>query len=665
MTVIESLLAKLRRQPGDLEALRSPRRTRLRSLTFAVFVSSAIALAGTFLITENRQWQSIRVGVPLPPESWHVLFSEQDCAANAEQCPADPKANDLWKSPLDRGSANYRDLLHARKAAPTWVGIHVTPEQLAAAQKGGSEILFLGRIYAPHSIWINGQRVSAVTRILSRPISLNLRSSDWANQDGAFVAIRFENTNSYHIPELTSFELGEIGLIKPAEQAALYSLIAMTDWARPLAFGLANILIAIAFFIFWRTEPVKQEYLFFSCYALIQGVTQILMIPDLVIWAGAWRTPIAMNLEVWETTFPLILGLSFLRAGFRPLSYLLGLVLFGSLLCLLNIHGAINPHIFESLSDIYWAPLCSMTASSLCLAEFAFSENLPEKRQYRLLGFSGALAATGALYAIFGHDAASYTTVAIWQHLAHLVLTSLMGGLIFSDFHEMAKNVRMTSLSQFHLNEKFLNKPVLGTLLFFDLKKSEQILMQGHSEVSSSEALSRAMYPFRLAWLQKGGIEITGDGDGVKVFFPAVKTTPESLVTNLIPEMTKIAEAVTEILKADRISPPEWQTHFRAALSYGAIIPVLKRLGMKENAEWQDGVDQPFVTTARLIDIEKEKLDVTKRCTSVLYSEFFAKALPAQLHRFLGDKAEHAGKHDRRWTFYSVQINSNRIDKAA
>jgi hypothetical protein len=658
MKVVHALLSSLRRRPGEIEMLRSLQRRRQQTFIFLVGLFFAIALSASFFVIETQDWNALKIAVPLPTSNWKVLFADNDCRLATEDCPADPSNQKLWNSPLTRSSPDYRGLLRKRQAAPVWIGAHVDARELQMALKQKADTLFLGRIYAPHSIWINGEKTSEVTEVLAKPITVDLRSKEWTNAHGVYIAIEFTNTRGYQLPELTTFELGEIGFIRPSQETSLRNLIAVFDWARPIAFGLANLIIASAFFIFWRGEPVKQEYLFFAGYALVQALSQFVMIPDLVIWLGASYRPLGMNLAIWEATYPLLLGLAFIRARSSWSSWTLVLTLALSSVALLPAAGSVmfSNELWAMLATVV-APICCMLGSTLCLAEYGMTTGLPEKRQYRLLAFSGALAAMGALYAIFGHDVASLTSIAIWHHFSHFVLTALLGAITFSDFNEMAKTARISRLTQFHLNPRLLGKPVSGTVLFFDLKRSEQLMNCQASGLAPSEILHRAMLPFRLTWLRLGGLEINGDGDGVKVFIPEAKATIEKVISELIPELMRTAESVTEILRSDGVSPLDWVTLFRASFAYGSIIPLLETIGSSETAEWQDGANQPFVVTARLLEIEKQQLDTKKELIQILLSESVQEALSPrrtsdELSPLLGSRMSLPGKHGKDWSFY-------------
>jgi hypothetical protein len=166
-----------------------------------------------------------------------------------------------------------------------------------------------------------------------------------------------------------------------------------------------------------------------------------------------------------------------------------------------------------------------------------------------------------------------------------------------------------------------------------------------------------------------GGLEISGDGDGVKVFIPESKATLERVVTELIPELLSTAESVTEILRSDGVSPLDWVTLFRAALAYGSIIPALEVIGSTEAAEWQDGVNQPFVVTARLLEIEKQQIDPKKTRTHVLLSDSaqevpLAKSASNALYELLGIRMSLPGKHGQDRVFYLIS-NDKKLKKAA
>lgn len=614
-SLLRSVFGAIRRRPGAEFA--SPTTERIR----VIAVGSAIIIMMFFLMLALQQeiakWGAISVAVPLPPEQWKVALDSADCGGPCIRGPDSPL---LEKASLTRGDPTYRAKLASHGSKPVWTQIRIPKKSLDQALATGATVLFLGRIYAPHQIWINGQALVAIHDVLGRLIFIDLREDEWNSADGLSLSLRFENTNHYAVPELTQFEVGTIGFTAPMAQEKLANQVSFADWARPLTVGLINLLVTLAFFAFWRHDPKKQEFLWFAGYTLILGATQILTIPALVVALGEWNHRIKLPLHAFEVGYALILGFSFIRSDPRwPKATLILLFVVGAISSVFALNPTIRLNL-QKLFYYYGAVIFAAGGAFLCLGEIWFAEKLPKHRQRRLVQFSGALILVSALYAFNASGVGSTNQIVTFQRFAHLGLVLVLATIVFTHFREITDLANSNPLSRFHRDPELLGRPVFGLVMNFDLKGSGQI--KEHLPNKYAETTARAISAYRMVWLRNGGIETsTIQGDGLKVLFPIDPKASENLLGKLLSELFAADPISTQILKNDGLCPPGWEAKFRALFAYGSVTPITTAAGSNVTPQWLDGENTPLFASSRLEEIEKEEIDPGRAHSLVLISE--------------------------------------------
>ena len=212
--------------------------------------------------------------------------------------------------------------------------------------------------------------------------------------------------------------------------------------------------------------------------------------------------------------------------------------------------------------------------------------------------------------------------------------------------------VKKTPLSKYHQENKLLNIPIQGTMLSFDLKKSEILLREQDSGLDASEVLSRAIFPFRIMMSAYDGIEVSHQGDSVSVFFPTETTPTNQVFEEILPRFFQTKEDLEKLFKQDRIPPPNWEMNYRLSIGFGTLTPSFECINDTETPIWKECESRLFTESARLFEIEKIELNSQKDQTLVLLSSSFLKKLGNQK---IGKTYNIESKHGVNWCFSVIE----------
>ena len=214
---------------------------------------------------------------------------------------------------------------------------------------------------------------------------------------------------------------------------------------------------------------------------------------------------------------------------------------------------------------------------------------------------------------------------------------------------------RKTPLSRYHEESTLLNIPITGSLLFFDLKKSEILLRDHQSTLDASEVLNRVIFPFRVMLSAYDGIEVSHHGDGVGIFFPLETISTLKILNEILPKFFQTKKGLEKFFKQENISPPDWEMNFRLSLGFGQLTPSFECLNKMENPTWKECENRLFTESARFSEIEKIDLNPDRNKTLVLVSSTFIQKIkeenPSIDTELFSHSSEIKGKHGVSWQF--------------
>ena len=257
----------------------------------------------------------------------------------------------------------------------------------------------------------------------------------------------------------------------------------------------------------------------------------------------------------------------------------------------------------------------------------------------------------------------------LWNFIHHhptagvTILTQLMeenGKKLKRSAKRIVEHAQKKPVSRFHEESSLINTPVTGSLIYFDLKKSEILLRHHQSNFEYTEILSRAIFPFRIMLSSFGGIEVSHQGDGVGIFFPEKTTSTFKIINEILPKFFKIKKGVEKLFKQGKNSPPNWEINFRISIGFGSLTPSLEKLNNIINPIWKECNSQLFTESTRLNEIEKKELNPERNKTLILLSSTFVKKIKLEEPTItnslrLGKMSEAKAKHGLSWQFYILE----------
>jgi len=225
-----------------------------------------------------------------------------------------------------------------------------------------------------------------------------------------------------------------------------------------------------------------------------------------------------------------------------------------------------------------------------------------------------------------------------------------------SSAKRFVERVKKSPVSLFHQDPQKLNLPITGTLLTFDLKKSEVLIREQRSGFEAPEVLTQAIFPMRLLMSSLDGIEVSHQGDGVTVFFPDYLFSVDYILEEVIPRFIGTKNDIEKKFKTDGISPSGWSMNYRLTLTYGTLVPTFYSLNGVDYPTWKETQGTLFIETARLEEIEKTKLNPEKNETLVVISSAFVSHLkktnPDYPIEQISKRDWAEGKHGVTWQFW-------------
>lgn len=218
------------------------------------------------------------------------------------------------------------------------------------------------------------------------------------------------------------------------------------------------------------------------------------------------------------------------------------------------------------------------------------------------------------------------------------------------------ERTKKSRLSKYHQDPQKLNQPIAGTLLTFDMKKSEVLIREQKSISDISEIMAQAIFPLRLLISSLNGIEVTHQGDGATVFFPDFLFSPDYVLSEVIPRFIATKNDVEKKFEFDGLSPTGWSMNYRLILTHGSLIPTFYTLNGMDHPTWKENQGTLFIESARLEEIEKTKLNPEKNETIAVLSSAFVSNLKAIHPNFPIDQISQRGwaegKHGVTWQFW-------------
>lgn len=620
-----SLATRLSRTPQETARLRQARSWTYQAFFALLFVALA-SFHGSHLFSKIRAWQSFRPEVPLPGDSWSYLEADPAAgpcpksAKSAATCLANPANPALWSAPRHRDA--FENWSHSAvwpvRPDHFWLGVNVSPELQARAREAGASSLLLGWIDAPYRIWVNGTQVRegrGWTEV--EPIFLTVTASKLAPLKPLQIAIEFLGPGKpgNEADEFNSSSGGE-GFVTTASETVYRTYSSFTSRVRPFALASAYLVVSLIFFFVWAPNPLRQEYLFLSLYALVSFGYQA---QDIDLWAYDLEPRLMYFLSstfvFYQGAFAFLLGLAFARARAAFLRAALPAFFLAPIALHLALWRESEPDALRRAFELWVLPVgCALAALACWLEAFHLHERgktgarLPVRLR-RLVLFGAGLAALGLFYEAESRDwlPSLYRFYALTSGGEGFLLILFVGGIALREFGVQEQLLSRTPVSPYHRRPS-LPERVRGALLVVDLKGSERLFRWGAQEGDAGKIVGSCVSHLWTAVTDHGGIVLQTEGDGLRAFFDA-DSCPDPLAAALgsTDAMARNLREVDGWIRSEYpIAASMPPLRFRGGIAQGEIRPVWQELGGNRQASWTEaGASNAFVDSARLMEAEK------------------------------------------------------------
>ncbi|MBI3558731.1 MAG: hypothetical protein HY074_20885 [Deltaproteobacteria bacterium] len=613
MTVFLTRIAK--------QLYRTPEEARIGASSDAIRVKDALFYGALFVLAVslmpfmlNQVFRSggDMVEVPVALTEWHALYEESapcplDARASTKAnvgCFANPANPALWTSPHSRAQQKHRTEAFRRRYKELWIGVTIPGTVLQQAAARLANQFVLGWVRGTYKIWVDGDYLIGGKWSDNEP--LVLPTSMGRLQAGRPLHIAIQIINDAGIPgtpDVISEHVGS-GFARKETAASWRRTQGLQVSARPMSLFIANLLLAVLFFLVWSVSREKQEHFYIALYAFANALIQLKRL-DFFYLALSPTTLNTYGLVVacYYSISGMFVGFAFARM--RPAVFRWGIP--AALLLPLAIAAWIRDPVRQlELHALFYQGFgcffAAVGAASCWLQAWLLhtqrrgAVGLPV-RERRLLYFGGALALIAAnCFFDQGLFVAS---------IGKVFLLLVLGALALRDYHEERLLLQKAPVSPYH-RHTVIPDSVTGAMLVIDLKNSERLFRAGSELGRGGELVDICISHLSEVAAELKGLVIQTEGDFIRVFFDsAVVANPSQTAINACDAVFKRLQSLQGQLQMQFLLRHEIQLEFRAAIAVGSIRPVWHEIGTVRYAGWVEaGTDNSFAESMRLMDLD-------------------------------------------------------------
>lgn len=612
MNYLLKLASLIARPPGETRSLTKTEVVIKKKIIGSILVIAFLSFLFPLFVKLYEQFQVLEPDLPIAFESWRTVFSDSPEACPMEinvtsNCFANPSATGLWDSPLSRADKDHPTRVNDALGKVFWLGARIKNDDLKLAAAKSANYLRLGYINGEFDIWVNGKKYLSSPGDLGTLVSIILPFASLSTNDDLFVAIRIKHNKGSRSPDrlLGARYSGLSNLEHHLAHSNYYTLVGTI---RPIVFATIEFLLSMLFLFLWLSAVQRQEYFYVFVLTLCYSFLNLLEGEFIRVYLPRDTTASIYFVCIFSNAlFELVLGFAIARLRRNLFLYLLPIGIIFPLSVVIRQGSSAVLWYQTSLIIQYFLPVVDLLAASVCILQTIQCEALLGsttscKTRIRRLSLSAMIFLFLAAYYI----TSSNLIDGYWFSTLHLMLVSVMAGVVLMDYRDQELRVAKFSWSK-HFNRDLM--PVRGVVLRLDLIGSERLPTKRDRTSNYAAISSEIRLRFVDTMKRFGGFILFSEGDEIMAMYDDRDLrNSETSVWQTLMKLEEVASNIDQSLKEERRIPEVAKVRFRVSIVRGEIEPFVEvGLDGSEEPKWRDCANEsgPLVLSKRILDLEK------------------------------------------------------------